>query len=176
MANYANGKIYKIVGEDGSMYFGSTTLPLKVRMSMHRGDKRTSAYKEIISRMDCEMILVENYPCESKKKLEFREGWYIRENPCVNRQVAGRTNKQYRKDNSEKVNEMERKWRESNPEKTKAYQKKYIESNPEKILVYQREYRENHREKQRRYNRWTRSFGDPQNTTCLQRCDPSLFQ
>tara|TARA_R110002020_G_scaffold339026_1_gene554208 strand:+ start:103 stop:450 length:348 start_codon:yes stop_codon:yes gene_type:complete len=114
--------------------------------------------------MKYEIILVENYPCESKKELELREGWYIRENPCVNHVIPGRTMKE---------------WREDNRESIYVKQKKYHKDNLENILVYQREYRENHREQAnynaKRYNIWVHSFGDPRYTNCVQRCDPSLF-
>jgi len=132
MVNYANGKIYKIVGDTGATYYGSTTVSLRERMYKHRGGSKTknktSAYLEIISQMDCEIILVENYPCESKKELEDREAWYIRENPCVNRQIPGRTPKQYYEYNREKINEYSRrnqrwKWSFGNPRSTNCLQR-----------------------------------------------------
>ena len=149
MPNYANGKIYKIVGDTGATYYGSTVQSLKARMRRHRNSKDTSAYRDIISKMDYEMILIENYPCESKKELNEREGWYIRENPCVNRQVAGRTQKQ---------------WVAENLEHIKMNQKKrYIENHEDRLA------------KSMRNSKWKRSFGDDRHTNCLQRCDPSLF-
>ena len=118
MANYANGKIYKIVGDTGITYYGSTTVSLRDRMYKHRGlwkaKMKTSAYREIISQMECEMILVENYPCDSKKELEDREAWYIRGNPCVNQCIPGRTQKEYRK-----------KYYEEHCEEAKARSEKY---------------------------------------------------
>jgi len=104
MVNYANGKIYKIVGETGATYYGSTTVSLRERMYSHRADQKTSAYREIISQMEYEIILIENYPCKSRKELEIREGWYIRENPCVNRRIPGRTMKEWYEDNREEIN------------------------------------------------------------------------
>ena len=150
MPDYANGKIYKIVGEDGSTYYGSTTTSLKERMSSHRYNKTTTAHQKIISHMDWEMVLVENYPCESKKELEDREGWYIRENPCVNERIAGRTG---------------RDWHREHSARDKVLAKKYYQEN---------------REERRAYNKirdaWLYSFGDDRKTNNLQRCDPSLFQ
>mgnify|MGYP000162006066 CR=1 FL=1 len=150
MADYANGKIYKIVGEDGSVYFGSTTQCLKLRMGQHRYNKGTTAHQKIISQMDWNMILVENYPCESKKELLDREATYIRENPCVNREIPGRTGKEYSADNREEK------------------------------LVYNKKYNEDHREERLEYAKirgaWMRSFGDPRYTNCVQRCDYMLFQ
>jgi len=146
MADYANGKIYKIVGEDGSVYFGSTTQCLKLRMGQHRYNKGTTAHQKIISQMDWNMILVENYPCESKKELLDREATYIRENPCVNREIPGRTGKEYYENNRNIL----KKYYEENCEVRKAYSKIR--------------------------NTWIRSFGDPSSTNNLQRCDYMLFQ
>ena len=150
MPNYANAKIYKIVGDTGATYYGSTTQSLKERMARHRSDKTTTAYQRIISQMDYEIILVENFPCDSKKELLDREGTYIRGNPCVNRQVAGRTEKE---------------WYEETREKRLANKKKY-----------HADHRDEANEYSRRYQRWRYSFGHPRSTNCLQRCDPSLFQ
>ena len=165
MVNYANGKIYKIVGETGATYYGSTVRSLKLRMYQHRYYKDTSAYPEIISQMDCEIILIENYPCESRKELVLREGTYIRENPCVNRNIAGRSKKE---------------WIKSNPEKIKANHKKYHKENREEIKAKHKKYYQDNREEknamERRRRRWIYSFGSPRNTNNLQRCDSSLFE
>jgi predicted GIY-YIG superfamily endonuclease len=150
MADYANGKIYKIVGDDGSTYYGSTTTSLKRRLGRHRYNKGTTAHQKIISQMDWNMILVENYPCESKKELLDREATYIRENPCVNREIPGRTGKEYYENNRKELLEIGKKYYEENCEVRKAYSKIR--------------------------NTWIRSFGDPPSTNNLQRCDYMLFQ
>ena len=43
----------------------------------------------------------EDYPCNSKKELDAREGEYQKNNDCVNKRVAGRTKKQHYEDNKE---------------------------------------------------------------------------
>jgi len=161
MPDYANGKIYKIVGEDGSVYYGSTTASLKRRLGHHRYNKGTTAYQKIISQMDWEMFLVENYPCESKKELEAREGTYIRENTCVNRQIPGRTWKERYK---------------SNREDRILYDKERYKSHPEVKKGYYLQHRDLLVSQMKRRDAWTVSFGDSRTTNCLQRCDPSLFQ
>ena len=40
---------------------------------------------------NCKIELVENYACNSKEELNAREGFYIQNNECVNKLVAGRT-------------------------------------------------------------------------------------
>ena len=145
MPNYANAKIYKIVGDTGITYYGSTVLSLNRRLSNHVAKKEMYVYQEIISQMDWEMILIENYPCESHKELLDREGWYIRENPCINRQVAGRTDQEYREDNRVRIRAM-----------NKIHDK-------------------NRSEMRKMYDIWRKSFGDPRYPNCLWHCDPSLF-
>tara|TARA_R110002167_G_scaffold350664_1_gene562931 strand:- start:316 stop:825 length:510 start_codon:yes stop_codon:yes gene_type:complete len=169
MANYANGKIYKIVGEDGSTYYGSTVQNLRLRKNEHRSCKGTTAHQKIISQMDWKMILVENYPCESKKELELREAWYIRGNPCVNKYIPGRTKREYMK-----------KYSEEHSEKINAYQVEYRKKHHEETFAYQGEYRKKHYEKRLTYAKirdsWIRSFGSIKYENNLQRCDYMLFQ
>ena len=165
MPNYENGKIYKIVGDDGSTYYGSTSCSLKDRMRKHLYDKGTSAYKKIISQMEYEIILVENYPCESKKELELREGWYIRENPCVNRCIAGRTTKEYYADHREKILKIREVYYVENREEIIEYSKKLYQDKREQKLAYAKI-----------RDTWMCSFGDPRNSNCVQRCDYMLFQ
>tara|TARA_R110000796_G_C14281933_1_gene402773 strand:+ start:44 stop:553 length:510 start_codon:yes stop_codon:yes gene_type:complete len=169
MADYANGKIYKIVGEDGSTYYGSTTQILRLRKNEHLSCKGTTAHQKIISQMDWDMILVENYPCESKKELESREAWYIRGNPCVNKYIPGRTKREYMK-----------KYSEEHSEKIKAYQVEYRKKHHEEMLEYAKKRYQDNREKRNTYgkirDRWMCSFGDPRFTNSVQRCDYKLFQ
>jgi len=165
MPDYANGKIYKIVGEDGSTYYGSTTQKyISARLGQHKYKKMT-AYKEIISKMKHEIILVENCPCDSKEILEGREAYYIRNFPCVNTDIPGRTVQEYYQDNKGKIKDRTRKYRIDNLEKCKETHDKYREKHRDKLCA----------QKRNRYH-WEVSFGDDRKTNCLQRCDPSLFQ
>ena len=58
--------------------------------------------------------MYENYPCENKEQLNKREGEIIREIGTVNKQIAGRTYKEYYEDNyyeknKEKIAEQRKK-------------------------------------------------------------------
>ena len=107
MPNYQNGKIYKIESLIGNcVYYGSTVQQyLSKRLSGHKKDikygKGVSSYK-VLQYDDAKIYLVELYPCNSKDELHKREGWYIKNNDCVNKMVAGRTKKEWRDDNKEK--------------------------------------------------------------------------
>ena len=113
MDRYKKGKIYKIVDVGfNKCYYGSTTEPLSKRMERHR-----KSYKQFLEtgKLDtaarvlfgefgvdnCTILLVEDYPCENKEQLLSREGEHIKNNECVNKQVAGRTHKEYQDEYSE---------------------------------------------------------------------------
>lgn len=138
MPNYQNGKIYKIeslIG--GCVYYGSTTKKyLCNRFAQHRSNYRTGVIITsgiVLQYPDAKIYLVELYPCNSKDDLTKREGYYIKKNECVNRHVAGRTQKEWQKDNKEKVNSYIKKYYVNNKEKVDSYFKQYRIDNKEKI-------------------------------------------
>lgn len=129
---YQRGKIYKIVGS-GMRYYGSTILTLNKRLQIHEAHyklwlKGKAAYcksYDIIAKGDYEIKLVRLYPCNNKPELDRKEGRYILKNECINKNVAGRTIKEYRQDNKEKIKEYNKEYRQINKEKIKEYQKEY---------------------------------------------------
>ena len=99
MPNYANGKIYKLVSNHtDDIYIGSSTQSLAVRKAEHvKHYKRYLDEKfafitsfEIIKHGDVDIILLENYPCESKEELHSRERHWIEKLDCVNKRIPGR--------------------------------------------------------------------------------------
>jgi len=127
MPNYSQSKIYTLVcWTTGKIYIGSTTQSLEQRLCDHRISKRKDySSKKIIKNNNFEIILIENFPCNSKKELEFREGLYIRNNPCVNIKIAGRTRKEYYQDNRDKFLENRKQYHINNREKRLEYEKQY---------------------------------------------------
>jgi hypothetical protein len=112
MSDYSQGKIYKIISSECDLvYYGSTVLQLNQRLALHKhhykkylkGIIRFVTSFELLKQNNYEIVLVENYPCDSRKELELREGEYIKNNVCVNFRVAGRTHKQWEQDNKEKI-------------------------------------------------------------------------
>lgn len=109
MVNYSNSKIYKIEPivphppED--VYYGATAKQyLCQRWGIHTGDYNRKKESQTTARIlfdkygvkNCHIILVEKFPCQSKDELYVKEGTYIRDNPCVNKIIAGRTRQEYR--------------------------------------------------------------------------------
>ena len=89
---------------------------------------------------NCKIELVELYPCDSKEELNRREGHWIKNEECVNKSVAGRTRKEYYRDNIEY--EIARK---KTPQ-ARQQQQEYRERNREKIREFDRAFYQNHKE------------------------------
>ena len=101
-------KIYVIKSANcDQVYIGSTQLPLKKRLSLHKSHykrwiQKNSSYCtsfQIIQNGDCYIQLLEELECDCSKVFREIEGKYIKQTPnCVNRYIAGRSHKQYFED------------------------------------------------------------------------------
>ncbi len=142
---YADTKIYKIVCNiTGKVYIGSTTRKyLSERLAHHRQDyelykKGINGYItsfQVLENNDYHIILLENFPCDNKNERNARERHYIETIECVNKQLPGRTKKEYASANKEKTDEYQKEYREINKESIKSYRKAYYEINKEKVLA-----------------------------------------
>jgi hypothetical protein len=131
------GKVYQLVSDQTEdVYIGSTNLKtLAMRLSKHKnhykryleGKKHYISSFKICKYDDCRIELV----CEPKhkmtrKELTQMEGFYINnEENCINNRIAGRSQKQYYKDNREKKLKYHKQWREDNKEVLKVKHNKY---------------------------------------------------
>jgi len=76
---------------------------------------------------DAYIELLEAYPCKNKEELCKREGEVMRATPnTVNRNIAGRTPKQYRDDHEEKLKQYIKKYQQDNKTKIKQHKGKII--------------------------------------------------
>ena len=134
-SKYSNGKIYKIKSnQTEKFYIGSTINDLKLRLIQHKthykcfqeGKGNFLASFEIIIFNDVCIELIEKFPCNSKKELVKREGeiikQYLQDGNILNKNIAGRSDKEYREQNKDKINEY-----------MKAYMKVYYNKNKDKI-------------------------------------------
>ena len=127
MPNYQDGKIYTIRNytDNSLIYVGSTTQTLSKRLVNHRSDcktgKKYSLYSHIVDNdwSNWYIELYEYYPCNERAELEKREGEIIREIGTINKMVAGRTHKEWREENADKIKENKKKYYEENKEKLK---------------------------------------------------------
>ena len=108
--DYSLSKIYKIEplnpDDESDVYIGSTCEPtLARRMSGHRRDysrwKKGTFGKVTVFKLfekygvdNCNIVLVEKFPCNNKDELYMREAYYIRLNYCVNKYIPKRTKDQ----------------------------------------------------------------------------------
>jgi len=155
MPNYINSKIYTIrFNNSNDIYIGSTCNTLSRRFYGHKFPPYTSLsyliqYKYNNDWSICYIELYENYSCNNKDELSKREGEIIRlfindnNYNCINKNIAGRTDKEYREDNKDKIREYKKEYYEDNIE----YYKKYREDNKDKIKEDNKKYREDNKDK-----------------------------
>jgi len=130
--NYKQGELYELrCRKTGRVSVGSTAEGLDVRMSNHlglykswkEGKSKYNCAFDIIDSGDYNEKVIEQYPCECdvdvctsdecKRRLCRREGEYIRQyrdeygELCVNKAIAGRTKREWEKDNPDKVKQYE---------------------------------------------------------------------
>ena len=156
MPDYSKGKIYTIRSHlfPEKIYVGSTVQKLTKRWQGHKRDcknKHTSLYNTINNCDEWYIELFEEYPCETVEQLTRREGEIIRLIGTLNQVIAGRTSKEYREDNKEKIKEREKEYREDNKEKIKERKKEYREKNKEKIKEYKEKNKEKIKEQHKEY-------------------------
>jgi group I intron endonuclease len=163
MPNYQNGKIYKIVNDiDDEIYIGSTVCELYKRYHQHSsGGSRNNGMRVVQKIRECgkshfRIILLENYPCNSKDELKAREQFYIEQlKPALNTNRAnctienkradkarwGKTYyeshrnkiKSYREKNKSKIRETMRLYREENKERISDIRRQYIVKNKDRF-------------------------------------------
>ena len=117
---YEHGKIYRICDSGYTkFYYGSTIQPLVVRMGGHRGNyiRHKNGHANQVSLFDifdefqhenCKIELVERYPCMNRDELRKREGYHIQNNECVNKRIAGRSDKEYREQNRDAIHNKQK--------------------------------------------------------------------
>jgi len=112
---YQRGKIYKIIcNVTNKCYVGSTCEPTVA----HRLTKHKANYKkylnnnynyvtsfDILQNNNYEIVLIENYPCNSKDELHARERHWIETLECVNKVIPTRTRAEYREATKEHIKE-----------------------------------------------------------------------
>ena len=140
---YNNSCIYKI-WKHNFIYIGSTC-DFKRRMIEHKSicnNINSTKYNFKIYQTIrlhggwdlFEKLVVQNVCCENRKELREIEGEFIKNIGTINCQISGRTKKQYREDNRDKIAEYTKQYYENNRNKIAEYTKQYREDNRDKIL------------------------------------------
>jgi hypothetical protein len=140
---YEKSKIYTIRcrNDESKIYVGSTTQPLKKRFQDHKAKALgypNRWYKDIEDWNDWYIELYEEFPCQNKDQLLKREGEITRLIGTLNKNVAGRTTKEWmietNYDTAQKNKERYEKDKEKLKEEAKEYRLKNKESFCRKIL------------------------------------------
>ena len=160
MPDYQQGKIYTIRcrTDDTLIYVGSTMQSLSKRWGGHKvhskeeSRKNRLIYTTINGDWDNWYIeLYELYPCSCKAELCKKEGEIIRLIANLNVKIEGRTQKEYRDNNKEKIAEKKKERYEENKEKIAEQKKEYRDNNKEKIAEKLKEWYEANKEKRKEY-------------------------
>jgi hypothetical protein len=116
MPDFKKGKIYKITNDyNDDVYVGSTCDTLVKRFSVHKGKSNIDninhrpLYK-LMNEIGFERFRIQlicDYPCEDKYQLTQKEGEYIRTLGTLNKNIAGRTAREYINDNRDKKKDYE---------------------------------------------------------------------
>ena len=167
MVNYEAGKIYKLYSPSKNIvYIGSTTQPLCKRLSKHLTDYReynkdnNKTYYTSFMVLECDdykIELLEDYKCNNRQQLEQKEGEYIKNNICCNKNIAGRTKQEYYETNKEHIRALSKKNYETNKQQITERHKKYYEDNKEKDKerrkIYAKKYYEDNKEEDKERRR-----------------------
>ena len=134
------GKIYIIKNNiNNLLYVGSTIRELDVRMKQHMRDMYKYTNFKLYKAMDqfkpynFYIDILEEFEYENVKDLRKQEGKYIKIiKPELNKNIAGRTIKEYNDDNKEPLKLYR-----------KLYYRKYRENNKEYLNQYRKDYYNN---------------------------------
>lgn len=152
MPDYSLGKIYKIISnQTDKIYIGSTIQKyLSDRLGGHNyeykrflsGEKKYISSFDLMKYEDHKIILLENFPCNTKEELLAREQYYIdmNKNICVNNQCAQRDSKKYYQDNKERIKEKVKVYAENNKEMIAQKKKQYREQKKQEINERKKHY------------------------------------
>lgn len=158
--DYQNGKIYSIrcYSDDSLVYYGSTTQSLSKRLVNHRSDYKNylidkknyiTSFK-LLELADCYIELEELCPCNTKEELLKQEGYYIRNNQCVNKKIPDRTQeekKELRKQFNQHYRNLHKDTIEANRDFRKSYMRKYNLEHSDEAKENRKENREKNKDK-----------------------------
>lgn len=168
MPKYENAVIYKLCCKNASItdeYIGSTCNKYK-RKQGHKcccnngnNDKYNFSVYQFIRANggfnNWDMIILEEYPCESKVQLQMKEReWIERLRPILNRQIPTRTRQEYYDECKEKYKQYYEEHREEriqyyeeHKEEFKEQQTLYYKKNKDEIREQQTQYYEKNKDK-----------------------------
>jgi hypothetical protein len=153
---YSKGKIYRLVSDiTDKIYIGSCCMPLRQRLSMHKkmfeyfknGKRKTCCSSKELLEIDphTQIVLIEQFPCNSKEELFMRERYWIENLNCVNKirpiitkvEVA-HYRKKYFVENKQQILEKAKQYREKNHEEISQKKKEYYNTHKDVIIAWEK--------------------------------------
>jgi predicted GIY-YIG superfamily endonuclease len=127
------GYIYILSSADNSKHYIGSTSNYNKRMSKHKSDylcsnRYVSAF-EIVKDLKYSSRILQEYQNITHKELLKREGEFIKKYNCVNKQIPGRTQKEYKADNATKMKEISFNYYKNNKDMIKKYKDDYYQKN-----------------------------------------------
>jgi len=158
--NYSKTNIYKIVCKDSTItetYVGNT-VNFNKRKSHHKYNctnknsklsnlKVYTFMRENGGWNNWNMVLIEEYPCESRSQAEQRERYWIETlNATLNCVIPSRTKEEYFEMYKDKLCQSRKQYYEEHREETIQFHRQYYKKNQEELLQKAEQYREENRE------------------------------
>ena len=150
MPDYSLAKIYKLVSNKTTdIYIGSCLMRLSTRLSTHKSKSNTTISKKLfVDDAIITIVLIENYPCNSKNELKARELYHITSNTCININkpfvcdIPYSDTKAYMKEyyhaNAEQINTRHKVYDDAHREQIHTYQKAYNDTHRDQINTRRR--------------------------------------
>jgi hypothetical protein len=157
MCDYSQSKIYKIVSPSKNItYYGSTTYDLQKRLINHirkykyykDGKTNYVSVNHVLECDDAVIELVENFSCNNRKELTEREGYYIKNNECINKNIPGRTHQEWKLENIDNYKEYQKEYQKEYRKQKKEENRK---ANETYILEIEKEINNDHKQYMRNY-------------------------
>lgn len=158
MIDYSKGKIYKLepISGESECYIGSTCSELDDRKKRHENQYNDTTVHKCTSRLlfdkhginGVKITLIEDYPCENREQLHKREGeWQVKTPNCVNKNIAGRGQKQYYQDTRDTRLEYQNRYYGEHKQQARAYQDSWRAENKESYKKSYKKYYQDNKER-----------------------------
>ena len=132
--DYSKCKIYKLVGEGGSVYIGHTTETLETRESQHKHPSNKCVSNTMVN---LKIEILEDYPCADLLNARMREQFYMDQYPDrINIENAYTDKKEYKREYDQKRKEDGTRYYDKNKEYCLAKGREYVLKNAEKTKIY----------------------------------------
>ena len=129
------------------IYIGSTCKTLKERLAQHkysykqflRGFGSNIRSFDIIKNNDYKIELLEVCNIKTRQELLKREGFYIKNNNCLNLITPGRTKKEYYNINKDRIDNYQKIYKDTNKEELKTKKHLFYIENKDRINIKKKE-------------------------------------